>query len=100
MNHVFQIGKGYCCGDRVVERVRIRATYGRREPSDDSSNGLDETTVSLRSWTSTVGISLPPLPWSNSGAEKLLRAFLSDASVPRDPFVNLRGWCAVDQQTQ
>ena len=65
-----------------------------------SSNGLDETTLTLRSWTSIVGISLAPLLWSGSRGEKLLRALLSDTLVVYDPFVNVRGWRAIDQETQ
>ena len=65
-----------------------------------SSNGLDETTLTLRSWTSIVGISLAPTSLLGSRGEKLPRAFLNGVMVVHNAFVNVRRWRAIDQQTR
>ena len=76
------------------------SAYGRRELRTISSNGLDETTLTLRSWTAIVGTLSLRLPWLGSRGEKLMRAFLNGAMVVHNSFMNVRGWRAIDQEPQ
>src|SRR5215207_5201462 len=65
-----------------------------------SSNGLEETTLNLRTWTSMVGISLPQLLCLGNRGPQNLRSLLSARLGLCIPFVNVRGGGTVDQETE
>src|SRR5262249_35360399 len=65
-----------------------------------SSNGRDETTLTLRTGTSIASISLAPVLWFGNRCEKSLRASLSPWLGVHSAFVDMRGAGAVDQETE